>query len=51
MIALNRIAIAEGLEGVKELRQDSTVIKTNIHSVCSGHKPGIEQCKKSPGPG
>jgi IS5 family transposase len=31
MIALNRIAIAEGLEDVKELRQDSTVIETNIH--------------------
>jgi IS5 family transposase len=31
MLALNRIAIAEGLEDVKELRQDSTVIETNIH--------------------
>jgi IS5 family transposase len=31
MIELNRIAIAEGLEDVKELRQDSTVIETNIH--------------------
>jgi IS5 family transposase len=31
MIALNRIAIEEGLEDVKELRQDSTVIETNIH--------------------
>jgi IS5 family transposase len=31
MIELNKIAIAEGLEDVKELRQDSTVIETNIH--------------------
>jgi IS5 family transposase len=31
MIALNLIAIEEGLEDVKELRQDSTVIETNIH--------------------
>jgi IS5 family transposase len=31
MIALNRIAIEEGLEEVKEFRQDSTVIETNIH--------------------
>jgi IS5 family transposase len=31
MIALNRIGIEEGLEDVKELRQDSTVIETNIH--------------------
>jgi IS5 family transposase len=30
MTALNRIAIAEGLEGVKELRRDSTVIETDI---------------------
>jgi IS5 family transposase len=30
MIALNRIAIEEGLEDVKELRQDGTVIETNI---------------------
>jgi IS5 family transposase len=31
MLALNRIAIEEGLEDVKDLRQDSTVIETNIH--------------------
>jgi IS5 family transposase len=31
MTGLNRIAIEEGLEDVKELRQDSTVIETNIH--------------------
>ena len=31
MIGLNKIAIEEGLEDVKELRQDSTVIETNIH--------------------
>jgi IS5 family transposase len=31
MIVLNRTAIEEGLEDVKELRQDSTVIETNIH--------------------
>jgi IS5 family transposase len=31
MTALNGIAIEEGLEDVKELRQDSTVIETNIH--------------------
>ncbi|MDR0682153.1 MAG: hypothetical protein LBG15_09960 [Dysgonamonadaceae bacterium] len=31
MIGLNRIAIEEGLEDVKDLRQDSTVIETNIH--------------------
>jgi IS5 family transposase len=31
MTALNRIATEEGLEDVKELRQDSTVIETNIH--------------------
>ncbi|MHB9294087.1 hypothetical protein Holit_03213 [Hollandina sp. SP2] len=30
MMALNRIAIEEGLEDVKELSQDSTVIETNI---------------------
>jgi IS5 family transposase len=30
MIELNRIAIEEEMEGVKGLRQDSTV-KTNIH--------------------
>jgi IS5 family transposase len=31
MIALNKTAIEEGLEDVKALRQDSTVIETNIH--------------------
>jgi IS5 family transposase len=31
MIGLNRIAIEEGLEDMKDLRQDSTVIETNIH--------------------
>jgi IS5 family transposase len=31
MTGFNRIAIEEGLEDVKELRQDSTVIETNIH--------------------
>jgi IS5 family transposase len=31
MTALNKTAIEEGLEDVKELRQDSTVIETNIH--------------------
>jgi IS5 family transposase len=31
MIGLNRIAIEEGLEDEKEVRQDSTVIETNIH--------------------
>jgi IS5 family transposase len=31
MTALNKIAIEEGLEDVKDLRQDSTVIETNIH--------------------
>jgi IS5 family transposase len=31
MTRLNRIAIEEVLEAVKELRQDSTVIGTNIH--------------------
>jgi IS5 family transposase len=30
MIALNRIGIEEGLEEVKDLRQESTVIETNI---------------------
>jgi IS5 family transposase len=31
MIALNKRAIEEGLEHVKEFRQDSMVIETNIH--------------------
>ena len=31
MYALNKIAITEGLEDIEKLRQDSTVIETNIH--------------------
>ena len=31
MIAMNKIAIGEGLEDVKEFRQDTTVIETDIH--------------------
>jgi IS5 family transposase len=31
MIAMNKIAIGEGLEDVQEFRQDTTVIETNIH--------------------
>ena len=31
MIEMNKIAIREGLEDVKEFRQDTTVIETNIH--------------------
>jgi len=31
MIEMNKIAITEGLEDVKEFRQDTTVIETNIH--------------------
>lgn len=31
MVMLNQIAIDEGLEDVNKLRQDSTIIKTNIH--------------------
>jgi IS5 family transposase len=31
MVALNKIAIGEGLEDVSQFRQDSTVIETNIH--------------------
>ena len=31
LIALNKVAISEGLEDLKGLRIDSTVIKTNIH--------------------
>lgn len=31
LVELNKIAIAEGLEDVKQLRQDSTVVETNIH--------------------
>jgi len=31
MIAMNKIAIGEGLEDVQEFRQDTTVIETDIH--------------------
>lgn len=31
LVALNKIAIDEGLEDIKQLRQDSTVVETNIH--------------------
>lgn len=31
MVSLNKIAIGEGLEDIEKLRQDSTVIETNIH--------------------
>ena len=31
LIALNKIAISEGLEDMSKLRQDSTVVETNIH--------------------
>lgn len=31
LVALNKIAIGEGLEDLKRLRQDSTVVETNIH--------------------
>jgi IS5 family transposase len=31
MVAMNKIAIEEGLEDVQEFRQDTTVIETNIH--------------------
>ena len=31
LVEVNRIAISEGLEDVKSISQDSTVIKTNIH--------------------
>lgn len=31
MVALNNIAIEEGLEDVEKIRQDSTVVETNIH--------------------
>jgi IS5 family transposase len=31
LVALNKIAIGEGLEDVNKLRQDSTVVETNIH--------------------
>lgn len=31
LVALNKIAIHEGLEDIRQLRQDSTVVETNIH--------------------
>jgi IS5 family transposase len=31
LVSLNRIAISEGLEDLQSLRQDSTVVETNIH--------------------
>src|ERR1039457_1110471 len=31
MVALNKIAIGEGLEDITKVRQDSTVVETNIH--------------------
>jgi len=31
LVSLNKIAISEGLEDLRKLRQDSTVIETNIH--------------------
>lgn len=31
LVSINRIAIEEGLEDVSKLRQDSTVVETNIH--------------------
>ena len=31
LVAINKIAIEEGLEDLKSLTQDSTVVKTNIH--------------------
>lgn len=31
MYAINKIAVSEGLENLKMLRQDSTVVETNIH--------------------
>jgi transposase, IS5 family len=31
LVAINKIAINEGLEDIEKLRQDSTVISTNIH--------------------
>jgi IS5 family transposase len=46
MIALNRIAIEEGLEDLKELRQDSTVIKTNIHYP-TNNSPVYDRVKES----
>jgi IS5 family transposase len=31
MVEINKIAIAEGIEDLKNFRQDSTVVETNIH--------------------
>jgi IS5 family transposase len=31
MIEINKIAIEEGIEGLKKFREDSTVVETNIH--------------------
>ena len=31
LVEINKIAISEGLEDVKSVSQDSTVVKTNIH--------------------
>ena len=31
LVELNKIAISEGLEDIKQIRMDSTVVKTNIH--------------------
>lgn len=31
LVALNKVSIEEGLEDIKQLRQDSTVVETNIH--------------------
>lgn len=31
MVSLNKIAIGEGLEDIEKVRQDSTVVETNIH--------------------
>jgi IS5 family transposase len=31
MVAINKIAIEEGLEDIEKFRQDSTVVETNIH--------------------
>lgn len=31
MVTLNKIAIGEGLEDIEKLRQDTTVVKSNIH--------------------
>ncbi|SCC47413.1 hypothetical protein GA0116948_11022 [Chitinophaga costaii] len=31
LVSLNKIAIEEGLEDIQQLRQDSTIVETNIH--------------------